>query len=90
MLINQVLKTCTGVFIGNILIIYSFRTVNGITGNNLTVDAGSTMNSATFLVSTGAAGNNYIINGTFKTAVIASKLFKSVELKAELTEKSEP
>jgi hypothetical protein len=45
--------------------------INGISGTNLTVEAGSTMNGAAFLVSTNGTGNSFIVNGTYKTAVIS-------------------
>ena len=46
----------------------SALTVNNITGTNLIVDLGSTLNASTFVVNTNATGNSMSINGTFKTA----------------------
>ena len=46
-------------------------TVNGIIGNQLTVDAGSILNAVGFIVNTDATGNNFIINGTFRSSLVA-------------------
>ena len=50
------------------LTLASALTVNGVTGTDLTVDAGSTLNAAAFVISTGATGANFTVNGTFKTS----------------------
>ena len=49
----------------------SALTVNNVTGTNVTVDAGSTLNAAAFIVNTNATGNTVLVNGTFKTSLAA-------------------
>ena len=54
------------------LTLASALTFNGMTGSTpLNVDLGSTLVGGTFLVSTTGTTNTFLINGTFKTAVLA-------------------
>jgi hypothetical protein len=53
------------------LTLSSALTINNVSGNNLTVDAGSTFNAGTFLVNTSSTGNSYSIAGKFQTAALA-------------------
>ena len=50
------------------LTLASALTVNGLSGTNLTVDAGSTLNAAANIISTNTASSNFTVNGTFKTS----------------------
>ncbi len=45
--------------------------INGITGTNLTIDAGSIFNAGTYVTTTNSSSGAFIISGTFKTADLA-------------------